>query len=244
MRPRAATMCAAPHSSSTQHDEPCGSIGWGWGRGRGLDACEWKGGARFCCTPAPHHLNPAPTPNPNPTPPPPPKQSLICNEFIADAFPGPLLPPTPLARAHARLLIDQFGAKFSPAFGKVMFAASEADAKAAGAALDDALKWLDGALDAKGPFALGENFTIADCAMIPFALRLAVLEPLVDYKVPSGLARFEAWRAACRARASVAATLRQTPEAGRGWEEQMVDTYKLYLGERKKAAAAAGAAKQ
>jgi glutathione S-transferase len=119
-----------------------------------------------------------------------------------------------------------------------MFAADAADAAAAASGLDEALKWLDGALDPAGPYALGSDFTIADAAMAPFALRLSVLEPLVGYAPPSGLPRFEAWRAACAARPSVKATM-QPPEAGRSWAAQMTDTYKVYLADRKKMAAAA-----
>jgi glutathione S-transferase len=169
-------------------------------------------------------------------------ESLICNEFIDDAYPGPaLMPPAPLARARARLLIDQFGAKFGAAFGRVMFSSGDGpEAAAAKAALDEALAWLDTELDAAGPYALGAQFTLADCAMAPFALRLPLLAALSGYKPPQGLARYERYAAALAARPSVKASMRP-PEAGRPYEEQLIDTYKVYVAQRKEAAAAAAA---
>lgn len=69
-------------------------------------------------------------------------ESLICNEYLEDLAPGHL-PSSPAEAAAVRLLIDQFGAKVGPAFGKVMFGGGEGDAAAAaGKELDDALRWV------------------------------------------------------------------------------------------------------
>lgn len=67
-------------------------------------------------------------------------ESLICNEYLEDLAPGHL-PSSPAAAAAVRLLIDQFGAKVGPAFGKVMFGGGEGEAAAAaGKELDEALR--------------------------------------------------------------------------------------------------------
>jgi glutathione S-transferase len=88
-----------------------------------------------------------------------------------------------------------------------MFAADPADAAPAAAALDEAVRWLDGALDPSGPYATGEAFSLADCALAPFALRLGVLGELCGYEPPADAARFAAWREACLARPSVRASM-------------------------------------
>lgn len=161
-------------------------------------------------------------------------ESLICNEYVEDAFPGPsLLPPTPAGRAKARLLIDQFGAKVGAAFGKVMFAGSGEG----GAALDEALQWLEKELDASGPFAMGSDWTLADCAMGPFIIRLGLLKEVCGYEVPASLARVARYRDAVLSRPSVKATM-QPPEGG-SYFEQMANTYRTYIDNRRKAAAAA-----
>lgn len=54
----------------------------------------------------------------------------------------------------------QFGAKFSPAFGKVMFAADAAAAAPAGEELSAALTWLEGQASADGPYFLGKDFSL------------------------------------------------------------------------------------
>ena len=45
-------------------------------------------------------------------------ESLICNEYLEDAFPdtAPLLPADPADRAHARIVMDRFNSRCMPQF--------------------------------------------------------------------------------------------------------------------------------
>ena len=56
--------------------------------------------------------------------------------------------------------------------------------------------------------------------------------------MPSGLPRLARYRDAVLARPSVKATM-QPPEPSRSYMEQMADTYRTYIDNRRKAAAAA-----
>ena len=45
-------------------------------------------------------------------------ESLICNEYLEDAYPDkmPLLPAHPADRAHARIVMDRFNSRCMPQF--------------------------------------------------------------------------------------------------------------------------------
>jgi glutathione S-transferase len=47
---------------------------------------------------------------------------------------------------------------------------------AAAAVLESELSWLLQHMDAAGPFALSDNLSLVDCAVVPFLLRLYILE--------------------------------------------------------------------
>lgn len=73
-----------------------------------------------------------------------------------------------------------------------------------------------------GPFALGEHFTLADIATIPWICRLAALEHYRNFTIPKTheFARFHAWSKACLERKSVKMT---EPE-----RELSVSSYESY----------------
>ena len=45
-------------------------------------------------------------------------ESLICNEYLEDAYPNTpsLLPKNPVERARARIIMDRFNSRFTPHF--------------------------------------------------------------------------------------------------------------------------------
>jgi glutathione S-transferase len=92
-------------------------------------------------------------------------ESLVLLEFVADLYPNStLLPKDPVARAQARFFIDAISTKFSPGYGA--FIRGETFDK-----FFEGVKAIQSLLPANGKYALGDEFTIADAAILPFLAR-------------------------------------------------------------------------
>lgn len=96
-------------------------------------------------------------------------ESGIVSQFLADAYPSHLLPPSnsvegALRRARVAFFVDAFFSKFQAHLGKFVFAKTEADA-AAGveAAVAGLVKEVEPLLRDAGPFFGGaEKLTLAE----------------------------------------------------------------------------------
>eukprot|EP00877_Chromochloris_zofingiensis_P011217 jgi/Chrzof1/6349/Cz18g05080.t1 len=159
-------------------------------------------------------------------------ESLICNEFLEDLDQNtPLLPSKPAERAKARLIIDQYTAKFAPAFGKLMFATDPSSQETATSALNDALSWLESQAHPEGPYFMGPQFTLVDCAIAPFFVRLKLLDNLKGYRMPDDYQRLQRWLSACLDRPSVKDSMKP-PEPNKPYMDQLLDSYKAYIAHR------------
>ncbi|KAI8969183.1 glutathione S-transferase [Mycotypha africana] len=107
-------------------------------------------------------------------------ESLIIIEYLNDRFPEKnLMPKKPLLRANVRFAIEWFGSKVNPHLYKCMLKFNDADAADA---IEDYKKNTNAALASfndllmkqseKGPYFLGEDFSLADIAIAPFLLRI------------------------------------------------------------------------
>ncbi|KAJ7598388.1 thioredoxin-like protein [Mycena floridula] len=96
-------------------------------------------------------------------------ESLVLVEFVADLYPdSKLLPKDPVERAKARFFIDAFSTKFTPAFFATV---------ARGESFDkgyEAIEALQSLLPKDKKFAVSDDFTIADAAVLPFFARMEV----------------------------------------------------------------------
>lgn len=90
--------------------------------------------------------------------------------------PTQLLPADPAGKAAARLIIQRFGDKAVPAFYRMLVRQDKEVQTAAAAALDAELQCLVDNMHPEGPFAMGTELGLVDCAVVPFLLRLFVLE--------------------------------------------------------------------
>ncbi|KAG2358597.1 glutathione S-transferase C-terminal-like protein [Suillus spraguei] len=99
-------------------------------------------------------------------------ESLILVEFIGDLYPSSnILPTDPVLRAKARFFIEIVSTKFSPNFMKFVSGNSEGTHTVLLSGVDAIQDILpDGA-----KYAVGDQFTIADIAFVPFWARLNLL---------------------------------------------------------------------
>lgn len=95
----------------------------------------------------------------------------------------------------------QINARIAPAFYAVL------DHDAPSAALQTALHELTAAADAQGPFFLGEDLSLVDVHLAPFALRLSrILGPLRGWTTAPSGTRWQRWVDALEADKNVEAT--------------------------------------
>ncbi|KAJ5107303.1 hypothetical protein N7456_003978 [Penicillium angulare] len=146
-------------------------------------------------------------------------ESGIVAQFLADAHPSHLLPPSgpaenALFRARVAFFVDAFISKVVTHFNAGLRSASEEERDAHGEALVAAVvKEIEPLLaetDSKGPFFGGnEKITLAEVQTGSFLLRILGLAEhgLVSAKVPAGLEaqapRFKRWAEATIAQESV-----------------------------------------
>ena len=114
---------------------------------------------------SPLHEDEAPSPSTTQFP-----ESLVINEFLADAFPSAgLLPADPVLRAKARLFMNVVETKLTTTFIPAILGHTNLDPLLA------ALTELEGMLPAEGEFVLGEQWSIADAAVVPLFLRMRAM---------------------------------------------------------------------
>jgi glutathione S-transferase len=130
-------------------------------------------------------------------------ESAIVNEYLDERFPEPaLLPKDPSRRAVARIWIDYANTRFTPAFGKLLRAPSDAERREAQSELSDVLQFIEHEglqkLSARGPFFLGDAPSLVDFAFYPWFERWPALEHYRGFAISSDLRRITPWLAALR----------------------------------------------
>jgi glutathione S-transferase len=118
-------------------------------------------------------------------------ESAVINEYLDEITEGSLLPADPLLRARHRAMIEFASACIMDAW-RMGVATSEADSRAAAAALRAKLERLEAEL--VGPFFTGEQLSLVDTSSIPMLQRAAWtndLRPELD--VFGGLPKVRAW---------------------------------------------------
>ncbi|KAI0079304.1 glutathione S-transferase C-terminal-like protein [Panus rudis PR-1116 ss-1] len=99
-------------------------------------------------------------------------ESLILVEFLEDAYPDHiphLLPKDPYTRAYVRIWVDHINKQIVPGFMRLIQAQ---DVEKQNAAREDLYKGLRTLVEkVRGPYFLGEEFSLVDVALAPWVLR-------------------------------------------------------------------------
>lgn len=154
-------------------------------------------------------------------------ESAVCNEFLEDVLPDPpLLPDDSVRAGRARLAIARFNEHFVPNFYKLLLKSDPEDRKKASTTLHRELDWLTQKSDSSGPWFLGNFFSLADCAIVPFLLRLPVLNYYRNFESPTKL--IEPWTKSAPDRGSINSTLKTPDPYDGNWDDYMLDVYQSY----------------
>ena len=141
--------------------------------------------------------------------------SHVCVSYVDEAFVGPpLLPDDPLKRARLRGAIQHFDEKVRPAFYAILMRQDKEGRQKAAADLTAGWAALAERMDPAGPYFCGEQFSIFECATLPWFQRIeSVLGHYRGYSLPreamggAAFERLKLWYAACLANPAFAKTI-------------------------------------
>lgn len=141
-------------------------------------------------------------------------ESAICNEFLCDYATfrqqkQTLMPMDPFMRARIRLLNDHCDNVFSKTQFTFLMNKDEEKHFECMNQMEEALRMYEDALvESKGPYLLGEDFTIADLHLLPFIQRLTItLKHWKEYELPTDkFPKLVEWVQSCLERDSVKAS--------------------------------------
>jgi glutathione S-transferase len=137
-------------------------------------------------------------------------ESAIIMEYLDEVFPAlPLMPKTPSDRATARLWIDFANSRLLAATHRLIFERDEAQRRVLAAQMEGDVRSLEREAmqgrDRRGPYILGDQFTLADIALYPWFEQLATFEKFSTFRMPSDCRGVRDWSAAVAARPAVKA---------------------------------------
>ncbi|KAJ7647765.1 glutathione-S-transferase [Roridomyces roridus] len=99
-------------------------------------------------------------------------ESLVLCEFLEDAYPNhkpSILPGDAYTKAHARIWTDFAGKTLAPGFMRLLMAQGQEKQDVARTELYDAIRKFSAQI--KGPYFLGEEFSLVDIAIAPWVVR-------------------------------------------------------------------------
>lgn len=145
-------------------------------------------------------------------------ESVVLCEFLEDVYPDTprLLPADPSDRAHARMWIDFITKSVVPSIQRLVQAQEPDKQKTA---LQDAMKALRTVAEtAKGPWFLGEQFSLVDIMLAPWIIRDYIMSEHRGYSRETVGNGWKEYAERLESRESVLKTQSVSHVASRVWE--------------------------
>lgn len=132
------------------------------------------------------------------------------------------------AACMCRRIIDHFNSKFVPLFYRVLVRQDEAQQQEVAKQIQDQLRWLEQHVDSKGPFFVGQEFSMVDTALLPWFIRMFILEHYRGFGVPKDCKKLAAWSERATKRQSVQETFTGAAGSEASYEDQLLEHYSRY----------------
>jgi glutathione S-transferase len=134
-------------------------------------------------------------------------ESAIILEYLEEAFPQhTLMPAEPAARAAARLWIEFANNRLFAATHDLIFTTDRAIRRQRVADMTESIRFLERealSQPRRGPYLLGESFTLADIALYPWFEQVASFQQFSEFRMPADCKRVADWHASVAARPAV-----------------------------------------
>ncbi|KZS87620.1 glutathione-S-transferase [Sistotremastrum niveocremeum HHB9708] len=120
-------------------------------------------------------------------------ESLVILEFLEEAFPNtkPLLPADPYARSQIRLALDHISKSILPSFFKLLQSQDPTSQSTARESLYKSFSQFGDGI--KGEYWAGNEISLADIALMPWAGRLYILEENREFDIERTGEKFKGW---------------------------------------------------
>ncbi len=125
-------------------------------------------------------------------------------------------------------IIDHFNSKFVPLFYRVLVRQDKGQQQEVAKEIQDQLHWLDQHVDSKGPYFMGQEFSMVDIALLPWFIRIFILEHYRGFGLPKDCQKLAAWSARATKRQSVQETFTGAEGSKASYEDQLLEHYSRY----------------
>lgn len=129
---------------------------------------------------------------------------------------------------HARRIIDHFNSKFVPLFYRVLVRQDKQQQKQVASEIQDQLQWLEKHADADGPYFMGSEFGMVDIALVPWFIRMFILEHYRGFGLPSSCRKLASWQKHTIAHEAVQSTMLGAKGVDANYYDQLLEHYSRY----------------